>query len=130
MVYFQQKLLEKVGVTKTQTSKTQTSDPRDLRPRKTQTPGWTCLENSCPGPPKNSHPLGVSKTQTLNSIFFKYRRYWVPLTFKYLYIRARKGGLRLLEPCHDIAYTTEMNKQVGCFQISIGSGTISQSDSG
>ena len=81
MVYFQQKLLEKAGVTKTQTSKTQTSDTEKLRPLGVLN-GCTCLENSCTGPPKNSHPLGVSKTQTLNSIFFKYRCYWVPLTFK------------------------------------------------
>ena len=55
------------GVSKTQTSKTQTQDPKNsdprvsqkLRPKKLRPSG--CLENS---DPKNSHPVGVSKTQT------------------------------------------------------------------
>ena len=85
-----------------------------------------------PQTPKNSHPLGVSKTQTLNSIFFKCRYYWVPLTFNQLWIisERKKGGFVILAPCHYIVYTIEMNKQVSCFQIWIWSGMISLSDSG
>jgi len=89
-----------LGVLKTQTfwMFRKLRPPEKLRPPgclentdhgKTQIPG--CLENSDPQKPQTS--WGVSKTQTLNSIFFRYRYYWVTLTFDLLYIRARKGGL-------------------------------------
>ena len=47
-----------------------------------------------------------------------------------IYQSAKKGGCVILGPYHYIVYTFEMNKQVSCFQISIWSGMISQSDSG
>ena len=124
MVYFQQKLLEKAGVTKTQTSKTQTSDPEKLRPlgvhvskthaqalRKTHTP-WVS--------PK--HRSSIQYFSNIDVIGY--------LLLLITIYQSAKRWVACTCAMSRSTYTTEMNEQVSCFQISIGSGTISQSDSG